>query len=84
VYGKRLRIGVQVLGCIDETGTAKSGRQTAGIKRQHNGNRGKIENGINNVALAYLTPGFDCLLDARLYLPREWTNDTAHRKKTHV
>ena len=70
------------IGCVDETGTAKSGRETAGVKRQYNGNRGKIENCINNVALAYSAPGFDCLLDARLYLPREWTDDSARRKKT--
>ena len=72
------------IGCIDETGTAKSGRETAGVKRQYNGNRGKIENCINNVALAYSTPGFDCLLDARLYLPEEWANDPARRKKTYA
>jgi len=72
----------EAIGCIDETGTAKSGRETAGVKRQYNGNRGKIENCINNVALAYSASGFDCLLDARLYLPREWTDDPARRKKT--
>ncbi|MEO2016432.1 MAG: transposase, partial [Fuerstiella sp.] len=43
----------EAIGCIDETGTAKSGRETAGVKRQYNGNRGKLENCINNVALAY-------------------------------
>jgi SRSO17 transposase len=69
------------IGCIDETGTAKSGNHTAGVKRQYNGNRGKIENCINNVALAYSAPGFDCLLDARLYLPKEWIADHARRKK---
>jgi SRSO17 transposase len=69
------------IGCVDETGTAKSGRETAGVKRQYNGNRGKIENCINNVALAYSAPGFDCLLDARLYLPEEWASDSARRKK---
>lgn len=69
------------IGCIDETGTAKSGHQTAGVKRQYNGNRGKIENCINNVALAYSAPGFHCLLDARLYLPKEWCDDPARRKK---
>jgi len=69
------------IGCIDETGTAKSGSQTAGVKRQYNGNRGKIENCINNVALAYSATGFDCLLDARLYLPKEWIEDPARRKK---
>lgn len=71
----------EAIGCIDETGTAKSGNQTAGVKRQYNGNRGKIENCINNVALAYSSPGFNCLLDARLYLPREWIDDPERRKK---
>lgn len=60
----------EAIGCIDETGTAKSGTQTAGVKRQYNGNRGKIENCVNHVALAYSAPGFDCLLDARLSLPQ--------------
>ena len=70
------------IGCVDETGTTKSGKHTAGVKRQYNGNRGKIENCINNVAIAYSTPGFDCLLDVKLYLPKEWTEDQAQRKKT--
>lgn len=70
------------IGCVDETGTTKSGDQTAGVKRQYNGNRGKIENCVNNVALAYSTPAFDCLLDARLYLPHEWADDPVRRKKT--
>lgn len=72
----------EAIGCIDETGTAKSGNQTAGVKRQYNGNRGKVENWFNNVALAYSTPGFDCLLDAQLYLPKEWTENLERRKKT--
>jgi SRSO17 transposase len=72
----------EAIGCIDETGTAKSGNHTAGVKRQYNGNRGKVENCVNNVALAYSAPGFCCLLDAQLYLPREWTEDPARRKKT--
>lgn len=71
----------EAIGCIDETGTTKSGNHTAGVKRQYNGNRGKVENCVNNVALAYSTPGFDCLLDARLYLPQEWADDPARRKK---
>ena len=71
----------EAIGCIDETGTTKSGHQTAGVKRQYNGNRGKVENCINSVALAYSAPGFSCLLDARLYLPQEWADDPARRKK---
>lgn len=70
------------IGCIDETGIAKSGDHTAGVKRQYNGNRGKVENCVNHVALAYSAPGFDCLLDARLYLPKEWAENPQRRKKT--
>jgi SRSO17 transposase len=70
------------IGCIDETGTAKSGNHTAGVKRQYNGNRGKIENCINNVAIAISQPGFHCLLDAQLFLPEEWADDPERRKKT--
>lgn len=73
---------LEAIGCIDETGTAKSGDHTAGVKRQYNGNRGKVENCINNVALAFSAPGFNCLLDAQLYLPKEWAEDPARRKKT--
>ena len=71
----------EAVGCIDETGMAKSGNQTAGVKRQYNGNRGKVESCVNHVALAYSAPGFNCLLDARLYLPKEWCDDPARRKK---
>lgn len=72
----------RAIGCIDETGTAKSGNHTAGVKRQYNGNRGKIENCINNVAIAYSCKDFHCLLDAQLFLPEEWIDDPARRKKT--
>ena len=72
------------IGCIDETGTAKSGKHTTGVKRQYNGNRGKVENCVNNVALAYSAPGFNCLLDAQLYLPKEWAEDPARRKANYI
>lgn len=72
----------EALGLIDETGTTKSGSHTAGVKRQYNGNRGKIENCVNTVALSYASSNFHCLLDARLYLSEEWASDPARRKKT--
>lgn len=72
----------EAIGVIDETGTAKSGRHTAGVKRQYNGNRGKVENCLNNVAISYASDSFHCLLDARLYLPEEWASDPVRRKKT--
>jgi SRSO17 transposase len=69
------------IGCVDETGTAKSGPATCGVKRQYNGHRGKVENCVNAVALSYSTDDFHCLLDARLYLPEDWANDPVRRKK---
>lgn len=70
------------IGCVDESGTTKSGDHTVGVKRQYNGNRGKIENCVNCVAIAYSAPGFTCLLDAQMYLPKDWTDDPGRRKKT--
>ena len=39
--------GSQAVGIVDESGTAKSGHDTVGVKRQYNGNRSKVENCIN-------------------------------------
>jgi SRSO17 transposase len=40
------------VGAIDETGQAKAGTRTAGVKRQYLGCVGKVANGINTVHLA--------------------------------
>ena len=72
----------QAIGTIDESGTAKSGTHTAAVWRQWLGNKGKVDNGVVAVHLGYSAPGFQCLLDSRVYLPAEWANDPARRKKT--
>ena len=72
----------EAIGLVDESGTHKSGAYTVGASRQYNGNRGKVENCTVGVHLAYSIPGFHCLLDSRLYLPREWTEDASRLKKT--
>ncbi len=69
------------IGVIDETGTAKSGSHTVGVKRQYNGNRGKIENAVVSVAASFATSSFQCLIAAKMYLPRDWAEDPARRKK---
>jgi len=69
------------IGTIDESGTAKSGDCTTAAIRQYNGNRGKVENCIVGVHLGYSAPGFQTLLDSQLYLPEDWANDPARRKK---
>ena len=72
----------EAVGCIDESGIAKSGAGTVGVARQYNGNRGKIENCGVSFQLSYSAPGFQTLLDSRLYLPEAWANDPVRRKKT--
>lgn len=69
------------IGVIDESGTAKSGRHTVGVKRQYNGNRGKVENAVVSVALSFATSTFQCLIAARMYLPEDWANNPVLRKK---
>jgi SRSO17 transposase len=71
----------EAIGCVDESGTAKSGRHTVGVGRQYNGNRGKVDNCVVGVHLSYSVPGFQVLLDSAVYLPEEFASDTARRKK---
>jgi SRSO17 transposase len=71
----------EAIGIIDESGTHKSGSETVGVSRQYNGNRGKVDNCTVGVHLTYAVPGFQCLLDSRLYLPKDWANDQERRKK---
>src|SRR6266446_6200359 len=72
----------QAIGFLDESGTLKSGDQTVGVDRQWLGSRGKVDNGVVGVHLSYAAPGFQCLLDSEVYLPRDWAEDPVRRKKT--
>ena len=71
----------EAIGCVDESGTAKSGRHTVGVGRQYNGNRGKVDNCVVGVHLSYSAPGFQVLLDSAVYLPEEFASDPVRRKK---
>lgn len=71
----------EAIGCIDESGTTKSGKETVGVGRQYNGNRGKVDNCVVGVHLSYAAPGFQVLLDSELYLPEAFASDSARRKK---
>ena len=72
----------EAIGVVDESGVAKSGKETVGVGRQWNGNRGKVDNCVVGVHLSYATPGFQCLLDSALYMPKDWADDPERRKKT--
>lgn len=70
------------IGCVDESGTSKSGSETVGVGRQWNGSRGKVDNCTVGVHLSYAAPGFQTLLDSDVYLPKDWVDDPERRKKT--
>ena len=59
-----------VIGALDETGQEKKGQATAGVKRQHMGCAGGVENGINTVHLSYVREGTGhALIGARQWIP---------------
>lgn len=72
----------EAIGVVDESGVAKSGKDTVGVGRQWNGSRGKVDNCVVGVHLSYSAPGFQCLLDSAIYMPQDWVDDPLRRKKT--
>ena len=71
--GRRRGLAV---GAVDETGQAKAGRHTAGVKRQYLGCVGKVANGISTVHLAYVREGTGhALIGAREWIPAAHIGD---------
>jgi SRSO17 transposase len=60
---------------VDETGFAKQGMKSVGVARQYSGTLGKVGNCQIGVFLGYASSRGHALVDARLYLPEEWTDD---------
>jgi SRSO17 transposase len=60
---------------VDETGDLKKGTRTVGVKRQHTGTAGCVENAQVAVYLVYATDAGHAVIDRELYLPRSWTDD---------
>ena len=63
------------VGVLDESSFVKWGRKSAGVARQYCGRLGKVENCQVGVYLGYVAPTGAAFLDARLYLPKAWTDD---------
>jgi len=80
--GKQSSIGT--VGVIDESGFVKAGRESVGVARQWCGRLGKAANCQVGVFLTGVTPGGTAVLDAQLFLTKEWIADKKRRKKTHV
>ncbi|MDP9379554.1 MAG: IS701 family transposase [Chloroflexota bacterium] len=81
--GERLNSddGVWVL---DETGFAKQGKQSVGVARQYSGTLGKVGNCQVGVFLAYGGSRGHALVDKRLYLPKQWTEDQDRCRRAGV
>ncbi len=62
---------------IDESGHTKKGKKSVGVARQWNGRLGKNDNCQVAVYGALGNGKHVGLIDARLYLPKAWTDDPA-------
>jgi SRSO17 transposase len=70
------RRGALRIGALDESGQEKKGQATCGVKRQHMGCAGGVENGINTVHLSYVREKTGhALVGARQWIPAAHIND---------
>src|ERR1700748_2734076 len=69
---------------IDETGFLKQGKASCGVARQYTGSAGKITNCQIGVFASYVSQHGHAFIDRALYLPKEWTDDPARLKASHV
>ncbi len=69
---------------IDESSFAKKGDSSAGVARQYCGRLGKTESCQVGVYSALCRDGQALLTGARLYLPREWTEDDERCDKAGI
>ena len=69
---------------IDDTGFRKYGCHSVGVARQYCGHLGKTDNCQVAVSLSFATAAGSLPLAYRLYLPREWAEDQARRKRAGV
>lgn len=76
--------GADGLIVIDDTGFAKQGKHSVGVKRQYSGTLGKVGNCQVAVSLHYANGEADYPLALRLYLPDGWANDPGRLAKARV
>ncbi|QYZ64537.1 MAG: IS701 family transposase [Gammaproteobacteria bacterium (ex Lamellibrachia satsuma)] len=69
---------------LDESGLAKKGKHSVGVKRQWNGRQGKVDNCQVGVFAALGKGHLSTLIDERLYLPKEWVSNPARCRKAGI
>src|SRR3954471_19795282 len=72
------------VGLIDETSALKAGSKTPGVQRQYLGCVGKIANGIVTVHLGVCKGRYKTLIDAELFLSKEWAADKDRREEAGI
>lgn len=84
VLPRMQRRGPVVAWIVDDTGIPKKGRHSVGVARQYCGQLGKQENCQVSVSLSVASWEASLPVAWRLYLPREWAEDRARRRKAGV
>lgn len=69
---------------IDDTGFPKQGRHSVGVSRQYCGQLGKQDNCQVAVSLSIANHQASLPVAYQLYLPKEWAQDRARRRKAGV
>jgi SRSO17 transposase len=74
----------QAVLAIDPSGFPKKGDDSCGVARQYCGRLGKVDDCQVGVFAGYACRCGHALVGRRLFLPPEWAQDRARRKKCHV
>ncbi len=69
---------------FDPSSLPKKGTKSVGVAWQWCGRLGKVENCQVGVYMAYVSRKEHAIVDARLYLPKEWTKSRARRLEAGV
>jgi SRSO17 transposase len=69
---------------VDDTGMPKQGRHSVGVARQYCGQLGKQDNCQVAVSLSLANAHASLPVAYRLYLPQDWADDAARRRKAGV
>jgi SRSO17 transposase len=69
---------------LDETGTEKKGDRSVGVGHQYCGNVGKTANSQVAVMACLSNGDFASMVDARLYLPKDWCDDPDRCEKAGI
>lgn len=80
---KRFRLK-ETIYVLDDTSLPKKGKHSVGVAHQYCGALGKIANCQSIVSFQAVTDRSHFPLAARLYLPKNWTNDPKRMKKVGV